>query len=187
MSTGRSKLRSKNVLIVAILAFGVRSVILVTSSIAQASAQQQQQYHQRTIMRWSDEGIPQINDSVSLANKTSNFINENVRLQFIPAVQNAQGQVTNETVFDGHLDTVQGHLVYKFFVANTAKNQTEHLTVMDPGNGEVLCTMEGQPLGSFDQSSMHGHLGGGHDYGGWDGADLGKDYASENGNNAILR
>jgi len=98
------------VLIAAILTFGVRSIILVASSIAQASAQQHQQYHHR-VMRWSEEGIPHINGSVNLANKTSNFIKENVRLQFIVAAQNAQGRVTNETVFDGHLDTVQGYLV----------------------------------------------------------------------------
>ena len=185
MSTSKSKLRSKNVLIVAILTFGVRSIMLVASSIAQASAQQHQQYHHR-MMSWSEEGIPHINGSVSLANKTSNFINENVRLQFIAAAQNAQGRVTNETVFDGHLDTVQGYIVYKFFVANTA-NQTGHLITMDSGNGKVLCTLDGQPLGSFDQSSMHGHLGGGHDYEGLVGEDLGKGNSSEYGKNAILR
>jgi hypothetical protein len=143
MSTSKSKLRSKSVLIVTILTFGVRSVILVASSIEQANAEQQQQYHQR-MMRWSEEDIPNINGSVGLANKTSNFVNENVTLQFIGAAQNAQGRVINGTVLDGHLDTVQGYLVYKVFVANTA-NQTGHLTIMDPGNGEVLCTLEGPP------------------------------------------
>jgi hypothetical protein len=96
------------------------------------------------MMRWSEEDIPNINGSVGLANKTSNFVNENVTLQFIGAAQNAQGRVINGTVLDGHLDTVQGYLVYKVFVANTA-NQTGHLTIMDPGNGEVLCTLEGPP------------------------------------------
>jgi uncharacterized membrane protein YkoI len=168
MST-KSKLLSKKVLIVAILAVGAISVILVASSIALATAQQHQQYHQRMMMMmWSGQGMPQINGSVSVANETSNFINENVRVPFVEAAQTAQGQVTNGTAFGGHLGVVQGYLVYTFFVANTA-NQTGHLTVIDAGNGDVLYSSEGQPLGSFGHSSMYGHLGGGHGYGGWDG------------------
>ncbi|HEX6282931.1 MAG TPA: hypothetical protein VFZ67_11935 [Nitrososphaera sp.] len=167
MST-KSKLLSKKVLIVAILAVGAISVILVASSIALATAQQHQQYHQRMMMMmWSGQGMPQINGSVSVANETSNFINENVRVQFVEAAQTAQGQVTNGTAFGGHLGVVQGYLVYTFFVANTA-NQTGHLTVIDAGNGDVLYSSEGQPLDSFGHSSMYGHLGGGHGYGGWD-------------------
>lgn len=168
MST-KSKLLSKKVLIVAILAVGAISVILVASSITLATAQQHQQYHQRMMMMmWSGQGMPQINGSVSVANETSNFINENVRVPFVEAAQTAQGQVTNGTAFGGHLGVVQGYLVYTFFVANTA-NQTGHLTVIDAGNGDVLYSSEGQPLGSFGHSSMYGHLGGGHGYGGWDG------------------
>jgi hypothetical protein len=186
MSTSKSKLRSKNVLIVAILTFGVRSIILVASSIAQASAQQHQQYHHR-MMRWSEEGIPHINGSVSLANKTSNFINENVRLQFIAAAQNAQGRVANETVFDRHRDTVQGLSCIQVLRGKHRNSDGVPIT-MDSRNGkEVLCTLDGQPLGSFDQSSMHGHLGGGHDYEGLVGEDLGKGNSSEYGKNAILR
>jgi type II secretory pathway pseudopilin PulG len=172
-ATRRSNLLSKKVIIVvAILAVGAVSVILVASSIAQtttAQQQQQQQHHQKMMMRmmWSGEGIPQINGSVSVANETSNFINENVKVPFVVAAQTAQGQVTNGSVLGGHLGVVQEYLVYTFFVANTA-NQTRHLTVIDAGNGEVLYTSEGQPLGSFGHSSMFGHWGG-HGYEGWDG------------------
>ena len=163
----RSNLLSKKVIIVAILAVGVVSAILVAPSIVQATAQQQQE--RRMMMMWLGEGIPQINGSVSVANETSNFINENVKVPFVAATQTAQGQVTNGTVFGGHLGVVQGYLVYKFFVADTA-NQTGHLTVIDAGNGEVLYTSEGQPLGSFGHSSMYGHWGGpwkGQDWGLW--------------------
>jgi hypothetical protein len=159
----RSNLLSKKVIIVvAILAVGAVSVILVASSIAAqattAQQQQQQHYQQKRMMMmmWSGEGIPQINGSVSVANETSNFINETVKVPFVAAAQTAQGQVTNGSVFGGHLGVVQGYLVYKFFVANIA-NQTGHLTVIDAGNGEVLYTSEGQPLGSFGHSSMYGH------------------------------
>ena len=165
-ATRRSNLLSKKVIIVvAILAVGAVSIILVASSIAQATTAQQQ--HQKSMMMmWSDQGIPQINGSVSVANETSNFINENVKVPFVSAAQTAQGQVTNGSALGGHLGVVQGYLVYKFFVANIA-NQIGHLTVIDAGNGEVLYTSEGQPLGSFGHLSMYGHWGGGsHGYGG---------------------
>jgi hypothetical protein len=164
-TTRRSNLLSKKVIIVvAILAVGAVSIILVASSIAQTTTAQQQQ--QKRMMMWSGEGIPQINGSVSVANETSNFINENVKVPFVAAAQTAQGQVTNGSALGGHLGVVQGYLVYKFFVANIA-NQIGHLTVIDAGNGEVLYTSEGQPLGSFGHLSMYGHWGGGgHGYGG---------------------
>jgi uncharacterized membrane protein YkoI len=169
MSTRRSNLLSKKVIIVvAILAVGAVAAILVVPSIAQATAQQQQ-HHQKMMIRmiWSGGGMPQINGSVSVANETGNFINENVKVPFVEAAQTAQGQVTNVTVFGGHLGVVQGYLVYTFFVADTG-NQTGHLTVIDAGNGKVLYTSEGQPLGSFGHSSMYGHWSGvsGHGYGG---------------------
>ena len=155
------------IIVVAILAVGAVSIILVASSIAQATTAQQQ--HQKSMMMmWSDQGIPQINGSVSVANETSNFINENVKVPFVAAAQTAQGQVTNGSVLGGHLGVVQGYLVYKFFVANIA-NQIGHLTVIDAGNGEVLYTSEGQPLDSFGHLSMYGHWSGGggsHGYGG---------------------
>jgi uncharacterized membrane protein YkoI len=176
MSTRRSNLLSKKVIIVvAILAVGAVSAILVASSIAQTTTAQQQQYSQRMMMGmigWSDEGIiPQINGSVSVANETSNFINENVKVPFVEAAQTAQGQVANGTVLGGHLGVVQGYLVYKFFVVANNANQVGHLTVIDAGNGNVLYTSEGQPLGSFGHSSIFGPWsGGGHGYArGWDG------------------
>jgi high-affinity Fe2+/Pb2+ permease len=169
----RSNLLSKKVIIVvAILAVGAVSVILVASTIAQTTTaqQQQQQYRQRMMMGWSDEGIiiPQINGSVSVANETSNFINENVRVPFVEAAQTAQGQVASGTVLGGHLGMVQGYLVYKFFVVANNANQSGHLTVIDAGNGEMLYTSEGHPLGSFGHSSIFGpRSGGGYDDGGW--------------------
>jgi uncharacterized membrane protein YkoI len=155
-----TSLLSKKVIIVAILAVGAVSAILVASSIAQATAQQEQQK-----MMWAGEGMPQINGSVSVANETSSFINENVKVTFVKAAETAQGQVTDGKVLGGHLGVVQGYLVYMFFVANTA-NQTGNLVVVDAGNGEVLYTSEGQPLGSFGHG--YGHWGG-HGYGGWGG------------------
>ena len=161
----RFDLLSKKVIIVVILGAGsIVAILIVASSIAQAAAYQQQQERK---MMWFGQGMPQINGSVSVANETSNFINENVKVPFVTAAQTAQGQVTNGTVLGGHLGVVQGYLVYTFFVANTA-NQTGHLSIIDAGNGEVLYTSEGQPLGSFRHLSTYRHFGG-HGHGGWSG------------------
>ncbi len=163
MSTAKNLL-SKKVIIVAIVAAGAVSAILVASSIAQATAQQQQE-QQKMMWQWAGEGMPKINGSVSVANETMSFIHENVKVPFVAAAQTAQGQVTDGTVLGGHLGVAQGYLVYIFFVANTA-NQTGHLVIVDAGNGSVLYTSEGQPLGSF--GPMSGHWGGpwrGHGFG----------------------
>jgi uncharacterized membrane protein YkoI len=154
-----TNLLSKKVILVAILAVGAIATIFVVPSIVQATAQQ----HQK--MKWSEVGIPQINGSVSVADEAINFVNENVNVSFVAAAETAQAQVTDGKVFGGHLGVAQGYLAYTFFVANTA-NQTGHLTVIDAGNGEVLYTSEGRPLGSFGHS--YGHWGG-HGFGGWGG------------------
>jgi uncharacterized membrane protein YkoI len=157
---------SKKVIVVAILAVGAVSAILVaSSSIAQAIAQQEQQ--QKMMMWWSGQGMPTINGSVSVANETMEFINENVKVPFVTAAQTAQGQVTNGTVLGGHLGVMQGYLVYTFFVADTGK-QTGHLVVVDAGNGNVLYTSEGQSFGSFGHPMMFGPWSG-HGFGEWQG------------------
>src|SRR3712207_4661041 len=128
MSETKNFLTKKVIIVVAILAVGALSAVLVVSSLAQAIAQEQQEGQQRRMMIWSGEGLPQINGSVSVANETTNFINENVNVSFVEAARTAQGQVTNGTVFGGHLGIVQGYLVYTFFVSDI-NNQTGHLVV----------------------------------------------------------
>ncbi|HEX2014428.1 MAG TPA: hypothetical protein VLA68_04300 [Nitrososphaera sp.] len=153
-----TNLLSRRVIIVAILAVGAVSAILVVSSIAQATAQQQK-------MMWAGGGMPQINGSVSVADEASSFINENVKVPFTDAANTAQGQVDDGRVLGGHLKVVQGYLIYTFFVANTG-NQTGHMVIVDAGNGDVLYTSEGHAFGSF--GPMFGPWGG-HGYGGWHG------------------
>jgi uncharacterized membrane protein YkoI len=165
MSTTKNFLNKKVIIVVAVLAVGVLSAVLVASSLAQATAQEQQQ--QRMLMSFG-EGMPQINGSVSLANEASNFINENVKVSFVAAAQTAQGQVTNGTVLGGHLGVVQGYLVYTFFVSDLG-NQTGHLVIVDAGNGNVLYTSEGQSFGSFGLPMMFGPWGGHGGFGEWHG------------------
>lgn len=164
MSTTKNFLNKKVIIVVAVLAVGVLSAVLVASSLAQATAQEQQQ---RMLMSFG-EGMPQINGSVSLANEASNFINENVKVSFVAAAQTAQGQVTNGTVLGGHLGVVQGYLVYTFFVSDIG-NQTGHLVIVDAGNGNVLYTSEGQSFGSFGHPMMFGPWGGHGGFGEWHG------------------
>jgi hypothetical protein len=165
MSTTKNFLNKKVIIVVAVLAVGALSAVLVASSLAQATAQQEQR--QRMMMAWSGEGMPQINGSVSIANEASNFINENVKVSFVAAAQTAHGQVTNGSVLGGHLGIVQGYLVYTFFVADAA-NQTGHLVIVDAGNGNVLYTSESQSLGSFGHPMMFGAWSG-HGFGDWHG------------------
>jgi len=164
MSTTKNFLNKKVIIAVAVLAVGALSAVLVASSLAQATAQEQQQ---RMMMSFG-EGMPQINGSVSVANETSNFIKENVKVSFVAAAQTAQGQVANGTVLGGHLGVVQGYLAYTFFVAD-AGNQRGHLVVVDAGNGDVLHTSEGQSFSSFGPPMMFGRWGGHTGFGEWHG------------------
>lgn len=168
MSTTRNFLSKKAIIVVAVLAVGALSAVLVVSSLAQATAQEQQQ---QRMMTGFGEGIPQINGSVSVVNETSNFIKENVKVSFVAAAQTAQGQVANGTVLGGHLGVVQGYLVYTFFVAD-ADSQRGHLVIVDAGNGDVLHTSEGRSFSSFGPPMMFGRWGGHTGFGEWHG--LGK-------------
>jgi uncharacterized membrane protein YkoI len=162
MSTTKNFLNKKVIIVVAVLAVGALSAVLVASSLAQATAQEQQQ---RMMMSFG-EGMPQINGSVSVANETINLIKENVKVSFVAAAQTAQGQVTNGTVLGGHLGVVQGYLVYTYFVADAA-NQRGHLVIVDAGNGDVLHTSEGQSFSSFGPPMMFGRWGGHTGFGEW--------------------
>jgi hypothetical protein len=165
MSKTKNFLTKKVIIVVAVLAVGALSAVLVASSLVQAIAQEQQQ---RMMMMKFGEGLPQINGSVSLANETSNFINENVKVSFLTAAQTAQQQVVNGTVLGGHMGVVQGYLVYTFFVAEI-DNQTGRLVVVDTGNGNVLFTSEGQSFGSFGHPMAFGNWAGHGGIGQWHG------------------
>jgi hypothetical protein len=169
MSKTKNFLTKKVIIVVAVLAVGALSAVLIVSPLVQATAQEEQQ-QRMMMMSGFGEGLPQINGSVSLANETSNFINENVKVSFLAAAQTAQGQVTNGTVLGGHLGVLQGYLVYTFFVSDT-DNQLGHLVVVDSGNGNVLFTSEGHSFGSFGHPiglgswSGHGGIGQWHGLG----------------------
>lgn len=53
------------------------------------------------------KNMPEIKGSVSVANETTGFINENVKVPFVAAAKTAQEQVANGIVLGGHLGVVQ--------------------------------------------------------------------------------
>jgi hypothetical protein len=80
---------------------------------------------------------------------------DNLKVSFLQSSEIAGKQIANGTTVGGHLGVVQGHLVYTFFGLNP-QNQTGHLTVVDAGNGKVLCTSQGVSRGSFGHSPAFG-------------------------------
>jgi hypothetical protein len=92
--------------------------------------------------------IPKIAGSVHAEQTVKNVIKDNLKVSFLQASELAAKQIANSTIVGGHLEVVQGYLVYAFFVVN-AQDQTGHLIIVDAGNPEVLYTSQGQPMGPF--------------------------------------
>lgn len=101
-----------------------------------------------------------ITGSVNVADAIKNFTKDNQKVPFSAASATAEKQVTNGKVLGGHIGIAQGYLVYTFFVVNP-ENQTGYKVIVDPGNGQVLYTSEGNALGTFDHGgpAMFGHGG----------------------------
>jgi uncharacterized membrane protein YkoI len=65
------------------------------------------------------------------------FIKNNQKVSFQQASEIAAKKTANGTVIGGHLGVVQGYLVYVFYIGNI-QNKISYLTLVDPGNGDVL-------------------------------------------------
>jgi uncharacterized membrane protein YkoI len=163
------KLMNKKVLIPVILGAGVLlSAIFLASPFVYTWAQLQQQTVTNNTQMREERGIaiPQINGSISVGDNIQNFLKENAKLSFVAAAETAQDQITNGTVLEGHLGVTQGYLTYTYFVVDPTK-ETTHKVIIDAGNGQILHTSEGRPIGSLDQQTF-GLLGPwkGHGFGG---------------------
>ena len=75
----------------------------------------------------------------------------NTKIPFNTAAETALSQVSNGKILGGHLGVTQGYLTYTFFVVQPA-NETGHKVIVDAGNGKVLHTSEGFPLGAMASS-----------------------------------
>ncbi|AIC16972.1 PepSY domain-containing protein [Nitrososphaera viennensis] len=90
----------------------------------------------------------QITGSINAQQAAKDFLNENLNATFVDASDIAENQVVNGTVILGHLDVVQGYLVYNTTVANIG-NDTAYSVIIDPSSGIVLAISEGTPLGTI--------------------------------------
>lgn len=153
--SARSKFLNKKVAVIAILAVGVLSAVLVVSSITQARAQH---------MWKGQQVLPEINGTVNVGDQARDFFKGNAKISFVAAAETAQRQVINGTILGGHLNVVQGYLAYSFFAADLDK-ETGNLVIVDAGDGKVLYTSEefearGMPFGPAGMHfSDHGHPG----------------------------
>jgi uncharacterized membrane protein YkoI len=104
--------------------------------------------------------MSKITGSVNVADAIKNFTKDNQKVPFSAASATAEKQVANGNVLGGHIGIAQGYLVYTFFVVNP-ENQTGYNVIVDPGNGQVLYTSEGNALGTFGHGGpgMFGHGG----------------------------
>ena len=170
MTTLKKFVNKKVMLISAIIGVGiVLSAIFIASPLGYSWAQQQQKQTTGNRTYMNEYGaIPQINGSVNIRDNIQNFFKENTKIPFTTAAETAQKQIANGTVLGGHLGVAQGYLTYTYFVIDPAK-EIGHKVVIDAGNGQVLYTSEGQPLGSFGPSHMFRSFGPwkGHGFGGF--------------------
>lgn len=104
--------------------------------------------------------MPKITGSVNVGDAIKNFTKDNQKVSFSAASATAEKQVINGKVLGGHISIAQGYLVYSFFVVNP-ENQTGYKVIVDPGNGQVLYTSQGNALGTFGHGGpgMFGHDG----------------------------
>lgn len=143
--TKSTKFVSKKILIPAVLGVGIlMSAIFVAWPLGNSWAQRQDMVTNNTMMK-GPFNLPKINGSVNVVDNMKNFLKESTKIPFSQAAQTAEKQV-NGTVIGGHIGVIQGYLVYTFAVVG---NQTLYKTIIDAGNGQVLYTSQGHPVGSF--------------------------------------
>lgn len=102
--------------------------------------------------------FPNITGSINTGQTVKNFIKDNLKVPFQQASEIAAKQIANGTIIGGHLGIVQSYLVYTFFAVNN-QDHTGHMIIVDAGNGKVLYTSQGQPMGTFGSLSMFGPFG----------------------------
>ncbi len=144
MMTINSKIFNKNVLMSIVIA--AVAVSLTIWWLPQAKA--------ATINQTTNNAAPcytqllKITGSVHVEQTVENVIKDNLKVSFLQASEIAAKQITNSTIVGGHLEVVQGYLVYIFFVVN-AQDHTGHLIIVYTGYPKFLYTSQGQPIGSF--------------------------------------
>ncbi|MER5174688.1 MAG: hypothetical protein ABJB76_01465 [Candidatus Nitrosocosmicus sp.] len=144
MMTINSKIFNKKVLMPIIIAAVAFSLIIW--GLPQAKAAALNQTTNSAAAGYTQ--LPKITGSVHAEQTVENVIKDNLKVSFLQASEIAAKQITNSTIVGGHLEVVQGYLVYTFFVVN-AQDQTGHMIIVDAGYPKVLYASQGQPIGSF--------------------------------------
>ncbi len=150
MTTLEKIVNKKVMLVSAIVVVGIllSAVVFTASPLGHLSAQPIVTNNNYSM----HDNIPKINGSINVGEQIKNLFKENIKVPFITAAETALKQIPNGTVLGGHLGVAQGYLTYTYFVVDST-NETGHKVIVDAGNGKVLYTSEGIPIGSF------GHLG----------------------------
>jgi|SRR5438093_4515550 len=150
MTTLEKIVKKKVMLASAIVVVGIllSAVVFTASPLGHLSAQQIVANNNFSMR----DNTPKINGSINVGEQIKNLFKENMKVSFTTAAETALKQIPNGTVLGGHLSVAQGYLTYTYFVVDPAK-ETGHKVIVDAGNGKVLYTSEGIPIGSF------GHLG----------------------------
>jgi len=99
----------------------------------------------------------QIRGTIDVKQAIKNFLADNVNVTLSEAVATAEAQI-NGTAVAGHLDVVQGFLVYSVIVVDM-NNEIIHWVVVDAGDGSVLAS-HSIPLAQLE--AMHGGMMGMH-------------------------
>jgi hypothetical protein len=148
-------IKSKKVLIPAIIGLGFLAVILTVGPIS-------------AIAEPTKTKMPDITGSVNVEQTMKDYIAEHRTISFSEAASTAEKQVTNGVILSGQSGIVQGYLVYTFFVLDS-QNETGYKVIIDAGNNQVLYKSDGISLKDMGKFA-HGFKGfgpfGGHGFGG---------------------
>ena len=176
MTTLRKIASKKALTISAMLGAGILlSAILVASPSTFTWAQQQMTANNSssnpTYNHTNQLGnpIPKINGSVNVVENIKDVFKESTKISFTAASETAQKQIPNGTILGGHLGITQGYLTYTYFVVDPNK-QTAYRVIIDAGNGKVIYTSQGLPIGPFSQQGsprMFGSFDGIRQFGHW--------------------
>ncbi|HEX2168869.1 MAG TPA: hypothetical protein VHF65_01090 [Nitrososphaera sp.] len=132
------------------LVFGSIAIVLAglftTMSLQEIMAQQTNSTTTAQSNQTTRMGIPQINGSVNIEQRSNQLIRDSIQVPFATALETAQSEVGNGTAaISGSLGVVQGYLVYIIKVANFDAD-TSRTVIVDAGNGAVLYTSGDRPL-----------------------------------------
>jgi uncharacterized membrane protein YkoI len=171
MTTLRNIASKKGMTISAMLGAGIllSAIFFVASSVASTWAQQQLAGNSSNANMNQFSTIPKINGSVNVIENIKNMFKENAKVSFTAASETAQKQIPNGTILGGHIGVTQGYLTYTYFVVDPTK-QTGYRVIIDAGNGKVLYTSQGLPIGPFNHQQgprMFGPFGGAGGFGHW--------------------